>query len=55
MLSGNGGRKRQKTTEMEGGEGSREVDTATGVTETMGESWEADITRLHSAAMAGGS
>ena len=49
------GEERQKTTETEGGEGSREVDMATGVTETTGESWEADITRLHSAAMAGGS
>ena len=49
------GEERQKTTEKEGGEGSREVDTATGVTEMMGESWEADIARLHVAAMAGGS
>ena len=45
------GEKRQTTTETEGGEGSREVDTAT---EMMGESWEADIARLHAAEMVGG-
>ena len=47
--------KGQRNTMDVGGEGSNEADTATGVTETMGESWEADIARLHAAAMVGGS
>ena len=38
-----------------GGEGSKEADTATGVTETTGESWEDEIARLQAAAKAGGS
>ena len=43
----------QRTTaEMEGGEGSKEADTATGVTEGT---WEQDIARMHADAMAGGS
>ena len=49
------GEERQKTTETEGGEGSREMDTATGVTETMGESWEDEMARLQAAARAGSS
>ena len=45
----------QRNTMDVGRKGSKEADMATGVTETMGESWEADITRLHAAVMAGGS
>ena len=37
-----------------GGEGSMETGDTAGVTETAGEGWEADIARLHTAAMAGG-
>ena len=37
-----------------GGEGLMETEDTAGVTETAGESWEADIARLHTAAMAGG-
>ena len=38
-----------------GGEGLMETEGTVGVTETAGESWEADIARLHTAAMAGSS
>ena len=50
-----GSGEQRATAEMEGGEGLKEADKATGVTEMTGESWEADIARLHSATMAGGS
>ena len=45
----------QQNTRDVGGEGSKEADRATGVTETTGESWEDEIARLQPAAMAGGS
>ena len=45
----------QRNTPDVGGEGSKEMETMAGVTETTGESWETDIARLHTAAMAGGS
>ena len=41
--------------ETESGERSKEMDTATGVTETMGESLEDEISRLQVAARAGSS
>ena len=44
----------QRNTTDVGGEGSKETEDTAGVTETAGESWEADIARLHAAAMAGG-
>ena len=44
----------QRNTTDVGGEGSKETETTAGVTETAGESWETDIARLHTAAMAGG-
>ena len=45
----------RETVEMEGGERSKEMDTATWVTETMGESWEDEISRLQAAVRAGSS
>ena len=44
----------QRNTTDVGGEGLKETEDTAGVTETAGESWEADIARLHAAAMAGG-
>ena len=38
------------TAEMEGGEGSKEADKATGVMETTGESWEDEMAQLQAAA-----
>ena len=47
------GEERQKTTETEGGEGSREVEPATEVAGPTDETWEEDVARLHAVAMAG--
>ena len=45
----------QRNTTDAGGEGSKETETMAGITEATGESWEMDIARLHTAALAGGS
>ena len=48
-------REQQRNATDVGGDGLMETEGTVGVTETAGESWEADIARLHTAAMAGSS